>query len=271
MTEVDPVTAAPPAVYESGPARVLAHPRRHPRRHHGRKHPHAAAIDDGRRVVTYRRLHEEINARVRELTAAGIGARRPGRASGSTPARPSSTSRSSPCCTPAPRTCRSTPTTRRSAPTWSSARPTSARSSAPDGKIDGARRPHGDFGRPVPERRRLDHLHLRLDRQAEGRRGHASVGRCVRRRRSRAVPRRRTDRTAGPGAGRAVGGLRRLVRGDVAGLAQRRLPGAGAAIAGPHRRRPRPVAGRAADHRSCPRCRRWPGCGRPTRSRTYAC
>ena len=35
----------------------------------------------------------------------------------------------------------------------------------------------------------------------------------------------------------------------MAGLAARRLPGAGAARAGAHRRRPRPVAGRAAHHR----------------------
>src|SRR5215468_4834900 len=37
------------------------------------KHPHAAAIDDGARTITYRRLLEEIDARARQLTAAGIG------------------------------------------------------------------------------------------------------------------------------------------------------------------------------------------------------
>ncbi|MBB5868784.1 non-ribosomal peptide synthetase-like protein [Allocatelliglobosispora scoriae] len=37
--------------------------------HHG----HAAAIDDGTRVLTYRRLAEEIEARRRQLAAAGIG------------------------------------------------------------------------------------------------------------------------------------------------------------------------------------------------------
>ena len=40
------------------------------------------------------------------------------------------------------------------------------------------------------------------------------------------VPRRRADRARRPRAGRAVGRLRRLLRGDVAGLAARRLPGA---------------------------------------------
>ena len=44
-------------------------------------------------------------------------------------------------------------------------------------------------------------------------------------------------RTAGPGARRPVGGLRRLLRGDVAGLAARRLPGARPALAGQDRAR----------------------------------
>src|SRR5262245_61647215 len=37
------------------------------------RHPHAAAIDDGARTVTYRRLLEEIDTRARQLTAAGVG------------------------------------------------------------------------------------------------------------------------------------------------------------------------------------------------------
>lgn len=37
------------------------------------KHAHAAAIDDGRRVVTYRRLADETDALCRRLQAAGIG------------------------------------------------------------------------------------------------------------------------------------------------------------------------------------------------------
>ncbi|HEY1485053.1 MAG TPA: Pls/PosA family non-ribosomal peptide synthetase [Micromonosporaceae bacterium] len=37
------------------------------------RHPHAAAIDDGSRVVTYRRLAEEVSARRRALAAAGVG------------------------------------------------------------------------------------------------------------------------------------------------------------------------------------------------------
>jgi non-ribosomal peptide synthetase component F len=72
MTEVELATADPPAVFQSGPAApartlidVLAQT--------AAKHPHAPAIDDGRRVVTYRRLQEEITVRVRELTAVGIG------------------------------------------------------------------------------------------------------------------------------------------------------------------------------------------------------
>ncbi len=72
MTEVELATADPPAVFQSGPAApartltdILAQT--------AAKHPHAPAIDDGRRVVTYRRLQEEITAQVRELTAVGIG------------------------------------------------------------------------------------------------------------------------------------------------------------------------------------------------------
>ena len=60
--------------------------------------------------------------------------------------------------------------------------------------------------------------------------------RRLRRRRGRAVPRRRADRPRRPGARRAVRRLRRLLRGDVAGLAARRLPGARAALAGAQRR-----------------------------------
>ena len=100
-----------------------------------------------------------------------------------------------------------------------------------------------------PGRRRLDHLHLRFDRHAEGCRGQPRRGGGFRRRRGAAVPRPtrpRGDRPARPGPGRAVGGVRRVLRGDVAGVAARRLPGAGRALAGPQRRRPRSVAGRAA-------------------------
>jgi non-ribosomal peptide synthetase component F len=71
IATVDPV-AAEPAVFIAGPAAsertlvaILAETTS--------RHPHAAAIDDGRRVVTYRRLQEEINSRAREMKSAGIG------------------------------------------------------------------------------------------------------------------------------------------------------------------------------------------------------
>ena len=84
----------------------------------------------------------------------------------------------------------------------------------------------------------------------EGRGGHATA-----RRPRSSTPRRGCScrrEPLGPGrprARRAVGRVRRLVRGDVAGLAARRLPRARAAGAGPQRHGPRAVAGRAADHR----------------------
>ncbi len=107
-------------------------------------------------------------------------------------------------------------------------------------------------GRPTgparSRRRRVDHLHVRLHGHPEGRRGRPLQRRRIRRRRGAAVPRGRADRAGRPRAGGPVGGVRRLLRGDVAGVAARRLPGAGPAVAGAHRRRPRPVAGGAADH-----------------------
>ena len=65
-----------------------------------------------------------------------------------------------------------------------------------------------------------------LDRNPEGRRGDPPQRGGVRRRRGANVLAGQSDRARRPGAGRAVGGLRRLLRGDVAGLAARRLPGA---------------------------------------------
>ena len=47
---------------------------------------------------------------------------------------------------------------------------------------------------PEPRRRRVDHLHLGLDRHAEGRRGDAPLGGGVRRCRGAAVPAGRADR-----------------------------------------------------------------------------
>ena len=86
-----------------------------------------------------------------------------------------------------------------------------------------------------------------------------SQRRGVRRRRGATVPAATTR--SGPGdrrAGRTVGRVRRVVRGDVAGVAARRLPGARAALARAQRRGPRAVAGDAATSPSCRRCRRWP-------------
>ena len=121
-----------------------------------------------------------------------------------------------------------------------------------------------------PRRRRLDHLHLRLDRQAQGRRDQPRVGGGVRRRRGGCSSERAT--AAGrPGVGRAFGGLRRFVRGDVARLAVRRLPGARAAVAGESGRGAGPVAGGARGHGRCRRCRRWRRCGRPRRCRGCGC
>ena len=73
-------------------------------------------------------------------------------------------------------------------------------------------------------RRRVDHLHLGLDRHAEGRRGDASLGRRLRRRRGAALPAGGAARARRPRAGRPLGGLRRVLRGDVARVAARRLP-----------------------------------------------
>ena len=98
-------------------------------------------------------------------------------------------------------------------------------------------------------RRRLDHLHVRIDRHPEGRRGHAPQRRGVRRRRGADVLAGQPDWARRPGAGRTVGGVRRVVRGDVAGLAARRLPGARAALAGAQRHGPRAVAGVPRHHR----------------------
>ena len=82
-------------------------------------------------------------------------------------------------------------------------------------------------------RRRVDHLHLGLDRGAEGRRGE----RTARQRRS-STPKRgcssaiRAPRSGRPRAGRTLGRLRRVVRGDVARVAPRCVSGPRAARAG---------------------------------------
>ena len=97
-------------------------------------------------------------------------------------------------------------------------------------------------------RRRLDHLHLRIHRHPERRRGHPPQRRRVRRRGSTDVPAGQPDWAGRPGAGRALGGVRRVVRGDVAGLAARGLPGACTPFAGAQRHGPGPVAGVPRHH-----------------------
>ncbi len=139
------------------------------------------------------------------------------------------------------------------------------RSAAPQHARDPRRDPAG------PRRRRVDHLHLGLDRHAEGRRGDASLGGRVRRRRGAAVPAGRAARARGPRAGRTLGGVRRVLRGDVARVAARCLPRA---------RAPRASCAAAwtsvrgwsrTGSPSSRRCRPSPRCGRPRRSRTCAC
>ena len=84
-------------------------------------------------------------------------------------------------------------------------------------------------GSPLGPRRRVDHLHLRLDRHPEEVVAVTPPQRGgVRRRRARMCSQDEADWARRPGAGRAVGRVRRLLRGDVAGLAARRLPRSGA-------------------------------------------
>ncbi len=97
-------------------------------------------------------------------------------------------------------------------------------------------------------RRRVDHLHVGLDRRAEGRRGDPPLGRRLRRCRGAPVPAVRAARPRRSRARRAVRRLRRVVRGDVARLAARRVPRAGAAGARALRRGPRALARRPRHH-----------------------
>ena len=124
---------------------------------------------------------------------------------------------------------------------------------------------------PATGRRRLGHLHLaaRPARRRAWRSPTATPPRS-------STPSRgcssqdEPDRPRRPRDGRPVGRLRRELRGDVAGLGVRRLPGPGAAIAGAQRRRRRAVAGRQRHHRRLHRPdpggavagrRRWTRCG----------
>ena len=97
-------------------------------------------------------------------------------------------------------------------------------------------------------RRRLDHLHVRVDGYPEGGCGHPSQRRGVRRRRGTNVLAGQSDRSGRSRARRPVRCLRRLLRRDVVGLAARRVPGSGATLAGPQRDGPGAVAGVARHH-----------------------
>ena len=139
---------------------------------------------------------------------------------------------------------------RRSAPTWCSARPASSAIITDLGLVRGPGSSRGWRAGPAAgPRRRVDHLHLRFHRHPEGRRGDAPQRRRVRRRRGADLPAGQPDRTRRPGARRAVRRVRRVVRGDVAGVALRRVPGARAPLAGAQRHGPGPVAGVARHHR----------------------
>ena len=104
-------------------------------------------------------------------------------------------------------------------------------------------------GPTAAPRRRMDHLHVRIDRHPQGRRRHPPQRGRVRRRRGADLLEGQPDRAQRPGARRAVRRVRRIVRGDVARLAARRLPGAGTALAGAQRDGPGAVAGVARHHR----------------------
>ena len=213
-----------------------------------RAHPHAAAVDDGRHVLDYAALLREVDTLGVTLGACGIGSRRPDR-------HPRPVGHRRPVRRRprgAVHRCRVRPGGRR--------RPRRARrhgvrrgrglrrdrrGARRDAALDTPEARRAAAARP--ERRRLDHLHLGLHREAQGCRGHAPQRRRVRRRRGAAVPAGPPARHARPGARRPVRRLRRLLRGDVAGLAARCLPGARTALTGPLRGRPGRLARRAAD------------------------
>ena len=110
-------------------------------------------------------------------------------------------------------------------------------------------RPPRAAARPDGRRRLLDHLHLRHHRPAQGRGCDTPQRGRVRRRRVPAVPDRRAAGPRRPRTGRTVGGLRRLVRGDVARLGPRGVPRSRPAHGRQVRPRPRPVVAGPPDHR----------------------
>ena len=215
-----------------------------------KRFPDASALDDGHQSLSYAQLLAAVRAKARELHLAGLGAgdkigvripsgtnqlyiSHPGRPAHRGGVRPGGRGR---------------PGRARQAGVRRS--PGRRHITRRRGDCDG-----GPAAPPVPGpaaarpgRRRLGHLHLRLHRNPQRRRGAAPFLGGLRRRRGPALPAGRTRRPAGPGPGRAVGGLRRLLRGNVAGLAARRLPGPGAAGPGPDRHGPRPLADQPRHH-----------------------
>ena len=175
--------------------------------------PDDPAVDSGADVADLQR-----DARGRRGGPAGAQpgrrwSRGPGGRSAYRPAPRSSTSRSSAYCSPERRL---RPGRRRrpgqragSCSTRRSVR--RARQRGPGASRSG-RRAHPRASRSAGARgRRLGHLHLGVDRTPEGRGGQPPQRGGVRRRRGTAVPPGPADRARGPGDGRPVGRVRRLL------------------------------------------------------------
>ena len=213
------------------------------------------ALDNGAEVLTYAEFAEAAERARRRARRAGVGAgdRVGVRISVGHP-RPLRRHPGDPACGRRLRAGRRR-RPRGAGPRWSSARRRSRRSSATTWSIRRSARGTGAPTRATNgdrrrRGRRLGDLHLRVDRHA--RRASRSP--------TASPPRSSTPRhgsssrsaplgSGRPGDGGALGGLRRLLRGDVAGLAPRRLPGPGPAVAGAQRRRPRTLAGGQRHHR----------------------
>ena len=173
-------------------------------------------------------------------------------ASGFRPAPTSSTSPSWPCCWSGRPTSRWTPTIRTNGPDWSSARPGSPASCAPAARLS---RTASGPGRSLPRRPPGpdDDAWVIFTSGSTG----TPKGVAVRHRsaaafvdaEARIFLQDEPIGPAGPRAGRPVRGLRRLLRGNVARVAPRRLPGARTPGAGADRHGPRPLADQPRHHR----------------------
>ena len=231
-------------------------------------HPEEPALDDGTVLTYVEPASREVDALAARLVHAGVGRGRPGRRPHAVGHATTSTSRSSPCSTPAPPTCRSTPTTRqeRADLVFGEAGVALVLTDGTDARRAGTR-PVGH--RPDPER----------STTTPGSSSPPAPPAFPRASPSPIGPPRRSstprpscscaDEPLGPDD-RVLAGLSvafdASLRGDVAGLAARRLPGAGAPRAGAHGHGPRAVAGRAGHHRRVHRAHPRRRCGPPTRS-----